>query len=196
MSLLPAEQPRFEEMNKVVELYIQNVNPTKIAKELGIRRVDVLNHIEDWRNTAKGSEVMKDRVEELIAMLDEHFSMLIRKAYEVIEEVDRIHEDGEDTKRKETMTRSQMLSQKMSAIKTIADLESKRIDVLQKSGLLEMDHLGDEIAKMEEEKQIILDILTNDLCDHCKPTVMAKIASLLSGQPVETTYEVVKGDVT
>src|SRR5690349_7770841 len=110
MSLMPIESPRFEEMNDVVELYIKNVNPTKIAKQLGLRRVDVLNHIEEWRKSAVGTEVMKDRVEELITSMDTHYSMLIQKAYEIIEEVDRPLD--EDEKRKETLTRSQMLSQK------------------------------------------------------------------------------------
>lgn len=178
MSLLPTEQYRFDEMQKVVELYVQNINPTKIAKELNIRRVDVLNHIDEWKNTAAGMDVMKDRVETLISAMDEHYSLLIRKAYEIIDEVDRPLDD--DEKRKETMTRSQMLSQKKGALDLIAKLERDRIDMLQKSGLLEMDHLGEELAQMEDEKQIILGILQEDLCEHCKPKVMSKIGQMLS----------------
>jgi hypothetical protein len=174
---MPVETPRYEEMQQVVELYVQNVNPTQIAKRLGLRRVDVLNHIDEWKQTAVGMDVMKDRVETLIAGMDEHYSTLIRKAYEIIEEVDKPVEDGD---RKETMTRSQMLSQKKAALDLIAKLEKDRIDILQKSGLLEIDALGDELAQMEEEKQIILDILQNDLCDHCKPKVMGKIGQMLS----------------
>lgn len=180
MSLMPFETPRYEEMRDVVELYVKNVNPTKIAKQLGIRRVDVLNHIEDWKRSAAGSDVMKDRVEELLATFDEHYSQLIHKAYEIIDEVDELKKSD-----KETMTRSQMLSQKKGALDLIAKLEKDRIDILQKSGLLEIDHLGDELAQMEEEKQLILNILAHDLCDHCKPTVMSKIAHMLGGSPVE-----------
>lgn len=176
MSLMPVETPRFEEMQQVVELYVQNVNPTQIAKRLGLRRVDVLNHIDEWSRSARGMEVMKDRVETLIASMDEHYSTLIRKAYEIVEEVDSIDRSSD----KETMTRSQMLSQKKGALDLIAKLEKDRIDILQKSGLLEMDHLGDELAEMEEQKQIILDILEYDLCTNCKPVVMAKIGKMLS----------------
>jgi hypothetical protein len=168
-------------MRDVVELFVQNVNPTQIAKRLGLRRVDVLDHIEEWKRSASGMDVMKDRVEELIASMDEHYTLLIRKAYEIVEEVDSIDRDNA----KETMTRSQMLSQKKGALDLIAKLEKDRLDILQKSGLLEMDHLGDELAKMEEEKQVILDILSHDLCGHCKPVVMAKIAKMLGGEPVE-----------
>lgn len=182
MSLLPEEQPRFEEMQTVVDLYIKNVNPTEIAKKVGIRRVDVLNHIEDWKKSAVGMDVMKDRVEELIASMDRHYSTLINKAYEIIEEVDRVYEDGEDSKRKETMTRSQMLSQKKAALDLIAKLEKDRIDVLQKSGLLEVDALGDELAEMEEQRQLILNILHEQLCGECKTKVMGRLAGEMGGE--------------
>lgn len=177
MSLMPVEQPRWEEMQKVVELYIQNVNPTKIAKEVGIRRVDVLKHIDEWKASAVGTDVMKDRVEELIASMDKHYSMLIQKAYEIVDEVDTLRNSE-----KETMTRSQMLSQKKGALDLIAKLEKDRIDVLQKSGLLEAADLGDELAQMEEEKEIIINILTNELCPVCHPKVMAKIAAAIGGE--------------
>lgn len=178
------ESKRFAEMHDVVQLYIKNVNPTKIARELGLRRVDVLKHIEDWKATAVGSQAMKDRVDELITTMDEHYSMLIQKAYEIIEEVDRPLD--EDERRKETMTRSQMLSQKKGALDLIAKLEKDRIDILQKSGLLEAADLGDELAAMEEQKQMLIHILSEELCDHCKPKVMARI----SGQSQQVTVDV------
>lgn len=181
MSLLPVEEPRYEEMQLVVELFVQNVNPTQIARQTGMRRVDVLKHIDEWKNSAAGMDVMKDRVETLIASMDEHYSGLIRKAYEIIEEVDRPLD--EDEKRKETMTRSQMLSQKKGALDLIAKLEKDRIDILQKSGLLEMDHLGDELAAMEEQKAVILSIFEDDdiLCKACKPKVMGRLAAAMGG---------------
>lgn len=172
MSLLEVDEPRYAEMQKVVELYVENVNPTEIARTLGIRRVDVLAHIDEFRKSAVNMEVMKDRVEELIASMDTHFSVLIRKAYEVIAEVDTPREQG----KKETMTRSQMLSQKMNAIKTIADLESKRIDILQKSGLLEAADMGDQLAEMEEEMERVMDLLDSVLCDSCRTKVMGTLA--------------------
>lgn len=177
LSLLPVETPDFETMNKVIELYVKNVNPTKISKELGVRRVDVLSYIDQWRASAAGSDVMQGRVEELITAMDQHYSILIQKAYEIIEEVDRPLD--EDEKRKETMTRSQMLSQKKGALDLIAKLEKERIDIFQKSGLTEVDHLGDQIAQMEEEKAVINEILHEELCERCKPRVMSRIVSMM-----------------
>lgn len=171
MSLLPAEQPRFEEMAQVVELYIQNENPTAIARQLGIPRKEVLNHIEDWKNGAVGQEVMKERVEELIATMDAHYTSLIRKYYEIIEEVDS-----------QPQSNHQMMAQKANAIKGIAELERQRIDTLQKSGLLEAADMGAEIAAMEEKHAILIDILKNELCEVCKPRVMQRLSDV-TGQP-------------
>lgn len=178
MSLLPtsnAEVERFTEMSEVVEAYlIDKKNPTQIARESGLRRVDVLKHIEDWKVSAVGSDLMKERVEELIATLDQHYNKLIQKTYEIIEEV-----DSEAKLEKSTMTRAQMLSQKLGALKAIADFEAKRIDVLQKSGLLEAADLGDELAEMEEKTSKIMDILEDDLCGNCKPKIMGRLHSLM-----------------
>lgn len=173
MSLLPAEQPRYEEMAQVVELYIKNENPTAIARHLGIPRKEVLNHIDEWRNGAVGQEVMKERVEELIATMDEHYSSLIRKYYEIIEEVDNYV--GESVTH-------QLMAQKANAIKGIAELERQRIDMLQKSGLLEAADMGAEIAAMEEKHAVLIDILKTELCDVCKPRVMQRL-SQVTGQP-------------
>lgn len=183
---MPVETPRYDEMRDVVELYVQNVNPTQIARQLGLRRVDVLNHIDDWRKSAVGMEFMKDRVETLLAGMDEHYSTLIRKAYEIVEEVDRPLD--EDEKKKETMTRSQMLSQKKGALDLIAKLEKDRIDILQKSGLMEIDHLGDELAEMEEQKAAIMSIFEEEgvLCPACKQKVMGRLAAVLGGGEVVT----------
>ena len=180
MSLMPVvdDTARYQEMYEVVKKFVKNENPAQIARDLGLRRVDVLKHIEEWKTSVVHSDMMKDRVDELIGVMDEHFGILIQKAYEVIAEVDRPLD--EDEKRKETMTRSQMLSQKMNAIKTIADLESKRIDILQKSGLLEAADLGDELVEMEEKVSKLEQILHEELCDKCKPKILRRIATEVS----------------
>lgn len=194
MSLMPSidENERYAQMFDIVKRYVQNQNPTKIARDLGLRRVDVLKYIEEWKNSAVHSDMMKDRVDELISVMDEHFGILIQKSYEVIEEVDA----PQDENRKATMTRSQMLSQKMNAIKTIADLEAKRIDILQKSGLLEAADLGDELVEMEDRQRELIRIISEELCTSCKPKVMGRIHSVMNGHssaPVVVESEVVDG---
>lgn len=169
-SLAMADSPRYEEMQQVVELYVQNVNPTEIAKRLSLRRADVVSHIEEYRKSAVNLEIMKDRVEELITSMDAHYSMLINKAYEIIAEV-----DDKNSGDKETMTRSQMLSQKANAIKIIQSLEKDRIDILQKSGLLEAADIGDQLVEMEQQYNELLDLIEHELCDECFPKIVGKL---------------------
>lgn len=184
MSLLPVESPRWEEMNSVVELYIKNVNPTKIAKQLGLRRVDVLSHIDEWKSSAVGSEAMKDRVDELITTMDEHYSLLIQKAYEIVTEVDELKNSD-----KETMTRSQMLSQKKGALDLIAKLEKDRIDILQKSGLLEAADVGAELAEMEAKYDRVMDLLEEHLCDQCTMKILGPLQQEFAGNVVVVREE-------
>lgn len=170
---------RYAEMNQVVTLFVKNKSVAEIARETGLRRVDVQNHLDEWRKTAVGSEFAKDRVEELIASMDKHYSSLISDAYSIVAEVDELRNG-----KSETMTRSQMLSQKRAALALVADLEKTRIDILQKSGLLEAADVGAELAEMEAQRDLILQILRDELCITCKPKVMSRFAEAVSGQTV------------
>lgn len=165
------EAARYERMYEVVELYLKSENETKIAKALGIPRKEVLGLLDEWRHSAVASEYIKDRVEELMRVMDEHYSSLIRKYYEIVDEVDSLPGPS-----------AQMLAQKANALKGIADLENKRIETLQRSGLLDAADLGNEIAEMERQRDIILDILQNDLCETCSIHVSRRMGEVL-GQP-------------
>lgn len=173
MSIIPDEMPRYDQMQEVVELYVQNVKPYTIAKKLGIRKVDVDAHIEEWKKTAVGMKLMEERVEDLLASMDEHYGTLIQKLHEIIDEVD---EDQGDPK-----TRAAFLSQKANAIKSIADLHAKRIDILQKSGLTD---IGDDLARMEEEFELVMTILDEELCQSCNDKVFGRIRAYKQGGAV------------
>lgn len=175
--LVPIVQgKRYEQQYDVVTRYAANLSPTQIARELKIPRKQVMEHIEEWRSSAIGMEVLRDRMEELLATMDNHYTQLIRKGHEVINYVDEQAEGGHMT-----MTAAQMLGQKTAAIKLIATLEKDRIDMLQKTGMLEINNLGDEIAQLEEQKKVIIEILTDELCKMCKPAVMARLQMAMSG---------------
>lgn len=173
MSLMPADDNNATEMQEVVKLYVQNLSPATIARRLGLKRAEVLGHIDNWKYIATNTDAMRDRTTELIVSMDEHYTLLIQKAHDIIEEVDQGEVGGQG--------RHQYLNQKLGAIKTIADLETKRIDVLQKAGLLDAADLGDELAQMEEQKQILLEILNDELCEHCKPKVMLRLQRRMGG---------------
>lgn len=174
MSIMPQadDDSSASQMQAVVELYVKNVTPTTIAKQLGLKRAVVIGHIDTWKYIATNQDNMRDRVSELLVAMDEHYTLLIQKTHGIIDEVDGRQDDT---------GRHQYLSQKLGAIRTIADLESKRIDVLQKAGLLDAADLGDEIAQMEEQKQILIEILEDELCSECHPKVMKRLQRRLQG---------------
>lgn len=181
MSLMPQydDSPRFLEQRDVIERWVKNENPTAIARDMGIRRVDVLAHIDEWRKSNVGMDFMKGRVEDLIASMDEHYSLLIKKAYEVIDEVDELRKSD-----KETMTRSQMLSQKRAALDLIAKLEKDRISVLQQSGMLDAADVGDQLAEMEEKYENVMRLLEEHLCNDCTTKVLGALSNEFSGNVV------------
>ena len=118
-----------EEINQVASEYIKGKDASAISKELDIPRNRVLGLLNEWRDMIANNEVVRVRAREALAGADQHYNHLIRQAYEVIEDA----------------TTTANLSAKTAAIKLVMDIESKRIDMLQKAGLLENKELADQI---------------------------------------------------
>ena len=115
-----------DEVNNVVTEYLKGSDPTKISKELNIPRTRVVAHLDEWKESASNNSAIRARAKDALAGADAHYSKLISKSYEVIDEA--------------SMTNN--LSAKTAAIKLVMDIESKRIDMLQKAGLLENKELA------------------------------------------------------
>jgi hypothetical protein len=118
-----------DEVNKVVEEYLKGNDPTQISKELAMPRQKVVAHINEWKHMASDNAIIRARAKEALAGADTHYNKLITKAYEVIDDA----------------TTTANLGAKTSAIKLVLDIESKRIDMLQKAGLLENKELAEEM---------------------------------------------------
>lgn len=153
-----------DEMNKVVAEYLKGDDPTVISKTLGMTRVRVVGYITEWRGMIANNEAIRARAKEALASADQHYSRLIGKAYEVIDSADQ----------------RDNLSAKTNAIKLIADMESKRIDMLQKSGMLENKELAEELVENERKQEVLEGILKDVVadCSHCKVEVMKRLASV------------------
>lgn len=173
MSLIPEDQAMFDKIQDIVELYVKGYKPLQIVRKLGVKKKEVDEAIATWKEYAVNIKFMEDRVEELMATIDAHYGDLIRKSYEVVEWADNSMED-----------KPPVQQQKLSAIKLIADLEAKRIDVMQKSGLIDAAGLGDELAEMEEQKEALMKILGEELCSSCKNRVASRIAEFTTGMVV------------
>jgi NADH:ubiquinone oxidoreductase subunit E len=149
-------------VNKVVGEYLKGNDPTKISKELDIPRTKVVSLIKEWQVVASDNSAIRARAKEALAAADEHYSRLISKAYEVIDEA----------------TTTADLRGKSGGIKLVMDLESKRIEMLQKAGLLENKELAEEMLEIERRQQILMTILKEIAAEH--PEIRDKVMSRLS----------------
>lgn len=151
-----------DEINKVVEKYLQGTEPTQISKELDLPRTKVVAHINQWKLMAADNAAIRARAKEALVVADTHYNKLINKAYEVIDEATTISNLGAKT----------------AGIKLVLDIESKRIDMLQKAGLLENKELAEEMLEIERRQDILKDILKDIAAEH--PEVRDKIMRRLS----------------
>jgi len=158
---------QFDQMNKVIEELLKGSTPAQIARTLELTRVQVDNHIKTWKEFVQDNAAIKARAKEALAGADEHYSMLIKEAWSVVNEAGVASE----------------LNTKNAALKLIADIEAKRIDMLNKAGVLENNSMAEEILESERKQEILVDILRDvtSSCEHCKWEVSKRL-SQVTGQ--------------
>ena len=163
-----------EEVNQVASEYIKGKDASAISKELDIPRNRVLSLLTEWRNMVANNEAVRIRAREALAGADQHYNHLIRQAYEVIEDA----------------TTTANLSAKTAAIKLVMDIESKRIDMLQKAGLLENKELADQLLEQEQKQDVLVGILreVSGDCPRCRNEVAKRLAQV-SGKSEVITVE-------
>lgn len=128
-------------------------NPTRIAKELGIQRKDVLVYVEDIRAQWNNGEA-KQRALELLGEMDQAYDQLINEFWV-------LHAEATEVK------------DKNAVLKNISEVIAKRQDVMQKAGLYDDAMIGDELALVEEQMQAIKDLLKSVAKNH--PAARAEI---------------------
>lgn len=151
-----------DDVNRVVEKYLQGNEPTQISKELDMPRQKVMSYINEWRAMATDNAAIRSRAKEALVGADTHYNKLIQKAYEVIDDA----------------TTTANLNAKTSAIKLVLDIEAKRIDMLQKAGLLENKELAEEMLEIERRQDLLVGILKDIASEH--PEIRDKIMRRLS----------------
>jgi len=151
-----------DQVNTVVGEYLKGNDATTISKELSIPRKKVVSLIDEWKSMAADNAAIRARAKEALVAADTHYSRLIQKAYEVIDDA----------------TTQGNLNAKSGAIKIVMDLESRRIDMLQKAGLLENKELAEEMVEIEERQQVLIGILKDVASEH--PEIRDQIMRRLS----------------
>jgi hypothetical protein len=167
----------FDRMNKVVEELLKGNNPTQIAAVTGFKRAEVLEYIDEWKQVVRSDSGARDRAKEAISGADQHYAMLIKEAWRTVEDADQAGQ----------------LNIKATALKLIADIEGKRIGMLQEVGLLDNAELATQLAETERKQDVLVKILkeVTATCPKCKMEV-AKRLSQITGivEPVEIIEEV------
>jgi hypothetical protein len=155
---------QFDQMNKVVEELLKGNTSTTIARDLNLTRVQVDNHIKTWKELIQDNSAVKARAKEALAGADEHYSMLIKEAWRTVEQADM----------------QDSLNVKTQALKLIADIEAKRIDMLNKAGVLENDDMADQILESERKQELLVNILKEVTanCDNCKWEVSKRLSEI------------------
>lgn len=156
----------FEDMNKSVELYLKGHKETQIATRLGIPRKQVLAHIDAYKEIVKNDEVVKERARESLHAADNTIDLVQTHNWGLVETADE----------KVVAT----------VLKNISDIEFKRVEMLQKAGLLQDAELGDEIAATQEKQDILEGIIREVVgkCDKCKFEVARRLADYTKGETV------------
>lgn len=167
--LIPLTDAQLEKNLEVLRLKFQGETDMTIAKRLGMPRKDVVKVYDDWRSSSTVQSEMGDRVHELITELDASYEHLIRAQWEVVHSIDAHHDPS-----------ASLLTAKNAALKNIAEFKDRRIQVLQRSGVLDNQDLAADLAEMERQRDAIIDILDHDLCDKCQPKVARKIGELMA----------------
>lgn len=177
MSIEQDTVEHLDQVNKVVAKYLEGNDPTKISKELGLPRQKVVSYLDEWKQMASNNAAIRERAREALVAADTHYNKLIGQAYEVIDDA----------------TTQANLGAKTTAIKLVLDIESRRIDMLQKAGLLENKELAEEMAEIESRQEILVGILKDIASEH--PEIRDKIMRRLSAASKEQEVITVVHDV-
>ena len=170
----------YDRMNKVVSELLKGNNPTQIATLTGFKRAEVLEYIEEWKQVVRSDSGARERAKEAISGADQHYAMLIKEAWKTVEDAD---------------TQGQ-LNVKATALKLIADIEGKRIGMLQEVGLLDNAELATQLAETERKQDVLVKILkeVTATCPKCKLEVAKRLSQITGGvEPVVIDAEQVSG---
>lgn len=153
-----------DRMNNVVEKLLQGNNPTQIASITGLQRKEVVELIDEWKTIVHNDNTTRDRAKEAISGADQHYAMLIKEAWKTVEEADQ----------------SGQLGIKSGALKLIADIETKRIGMLQSVGVLENNELASQVAEAERKQEVLVKILkeVTSTCPKCKMEVAKRLSQI------------------
>lgn len=182
MTLSVTETEPFKEMEDVAGLMLKGTSEHTTARRLGLKVVEVRALWAEYKERVNNDSLARDAARDHLNLMVKQYDELVYKANENLENLENMPFD------------EKISAQINTTIKTIGELQAKRVDALQKAGLLDAHDLGDELAEREEREELILSMLRDDLCPSCQVVIRDKM-SKLTGQVQGTVVEDVTNDV-
>jgi hypothetical protein len=174
MSVEIYEAEPYKQMEDVAKQIMKGHSELKVARDLGLKVTEVKALWGQYKDLLHNSLAV-DAARDQLNVMVEQYNDLTAKLYRNLEDLETLNYDDKISAQVNTTTRN------------IGDLLAKRVDLLQKAGVLEGTDLGAELAEMEEKQAILIDILRNDLCEKCQATVARRLKEV-TGQ-VEAVRE-------
>lgn len=171
------ESDHFTQMEKVAELRVEGYSDTQVAKRLGLKRTVVIELYDEWKRLLQNNSQAKDAAADYLNQMVVHYDRLINESYRLLEDL------------KSEQFTHQISAQINATLKNISDYESRRVDALQKAGVLDAHDLGDELAEREEREAMLIGILRDDLCPHCRQTVARKLQQVTNTVEATVVYD-------
>ena len=155
---------QFEQMNKVVAEFIKGSNVNDIAKQFELKPIQISNILNAWREIMHSDNGIRERAKEALGAADQHYSMVINEAWNTVNQA-----NAQDD-----------LRTKAQALKLVADVEQKRIDMLQKAGVIEKNEMADQILETERKQEVLVGILRDvtSSCTQCKQEVARRLSEV------------------
>lgn len=150
---------KYDLMNQVVTEMLKGSSPKEIATTFSISRAKVLELQNEWKNIVHNDSNIHARAREALAAADQHYNLIISRAWETADQADT----------------NQQYGIKVQALKLVADTEQKRLDMLNKAGVLENNELAEQVLETERKQKILIEILRE-----LPPEIGKQIASRLS----------------
>ena len=131
-----------ERLGVIVHDYILKgqTNPTKIAKETGLTRVQVVEYLEEWKRVSANNEFVKERAMQALTEFDKTYDQIIAEFWAIYESAESVRDQN-------------------AIMKNLADTVKTRQEILQRAGLYDDAALGDQLIAVEQQVEEIKELL-------------------------------------
>lgn len=171
------EGDAFKQMESVASHMLKGHTEFKTARDLGLKVVEVRALWDSYKERLENDSFSRDAARDHLNLMIVQYDNLLTGLHANLNDLDDLVYD------------EKISAQRVATARTIADLQAKRVDLLQKAGLLDQGDLGDELAEREKQEAALLDILRNDLCDNCRAVVAVKLQKISKQVEVTEVFE-------